>query len=192
MKALTKNRAALLRLFYTNPDQSYYMQEIGRILGKKPGYFQRTLNTMVDEQILVSEPKVNARYFRANKDYPLYEELKSIIFKTVGVLGSIRQIFRNLESVKYCFIYGSFAKDEQTSMSDIDLVVIGDADQDMINKKLDRLEQSLKREINYKMYGLNEFRRALRNEEPFISEIMRDKKIMVIGDENELRKIHKG
>jgi len=186
VKELTKNRAALLRLFYTNPDQSYYMQEIGRILGKKPGYFQRTLNKMVDEQILVSEPKANVRYFKANKDYQLYEELKSIVFKTVGVLGSIREIFQNVGGVEYCFIYGSFAKNEQTSMSDVDLVVVGDVDEDIIIKKLDRLEQVLKREINY---TLNEFRRVLRNKEPFVSEIVRDKKTMVIGDEDELRKI---
>lgn len=37
MKPLTKNRAELLKLFFTNPDRDFYMQEIGRILGKKPG-----------------------------------------------------------------------------------------------------------------------------------------------------------
>lgn len=191
MKKLTKNRAALLRLFYTNPDQSYYMQEIGRILGKKPGYFQRTLNNMVDEQILVSELKANARYFRANKDYPLYEELKSIVFKTVGVLGTIREVLRKVGGIQYCFIYGSFARNEQTSMSDIDLVIIGAVDEDIINKQLDGLEKVLKREINYKIYTPGELHRMLRKREPFISEIMRGKKTIVIGDENELRKIHK-
>lgn len=191
MKELTKNRAALLRLFYTNPDQSYYMQEIGRILGKKPGYFQRTLNKMVAAQILVSEPKANVRYFKANKDYPLYEELKSIVFKTVGVLGSIRDIFQNMGGVEYCFMYGSFAKDEQNSVSDVDLVIVGDVDEDIVIKKLDRLEQVLKREINYKLYAMNDLRRALRNREPFISAVVRDKKIMVVGNEEKLRRIHK-
>jgi predicted nucleotidyltransferase len=191
VRELTKNRAALLRLFYTNPEQSYYMQEIGRILGKKPGYFQRTLNNMVDEQIVVSEPKANARYFMANKDYPLYEELKSIVFKTVGVLGGIREILQKMGGVQYSFIYGSFARNEQTSMSDIDLMIIGIVDEDIVNKQLDGLEKLLKREINYKIYTPGDFRRALRRGEPFISEIMRGKKRMVIGDENELRKIHK-
>lgn len=167
------------------------MQEIGRILGKKPGYFQRTLNNMVEEQILVSELRANARYFKANRDYPLYEELKSIVFKTVGVLGSIREVVRNVGDVEFCFIYGSFARNEQTSMSDIDLVIIGDVDEDTLNKQLDGLEKNLKREINYKIYTPDELRRMLKRQEPFISEIVRSKKIMVIGDENELRKIHK-
>ena len=82
MKRLTKNRAELLTLFFTNPDQSFYMQEIARILGKKPGIFQRTLNNLVSEGIVVSEYKAHARYFKVNKQYPLFKELKNIVFKT--------------------------------------------------------------------------------------------------------------
>jgi predicted nucleotidyltransferase len=189
MKELTRNRAALLRLFYTNPDQSYYMQEIGRMLNKKPGYFQRTLNKMVDEGILVSESKANARYFKVNKNHPLYEELKSIVFKTVGVLGSIREVMRKLDNVEYCYIYGSYAKRKETSLSDIDLVVIGDVDEDEFIKELDKLEQLLKREVNYKLYTMTEFRRAKKKEEPFLMEILKDKKIIVVGEEDELRKV---
>lgn len=64
MKPLTKNRAELLKLFHTNPDRSFYMQEIGRILGKKPGTFQRTLNNMVSEGILTSEYMANCIFRR--------------------------------------------------------------------------------------------------------------------------------
>ncbi len=189
MRELTRNRAALLRLFYTNPDQSYYMQEIGRILNKKPGYFQRTLNKMAEEGILVSESRVNARYFKANKNYPLYEELKSIVFKTIGVLGSLQEIVHEVGIIKYCFIYGSYAKGKETSLSDIDLVIIGDVDEDKLIKDIDNLEEVIRREVNYKLYTMREFSSAIRKESPFILGILRDKKIMVIGDEDELRKI---
>lgn len=81
MKELTKNRARLLKLFYAHPEQAFYMQEIGRILRKKPGVFQRTLYTMEKQGILKSEFKANARYFRANKEYSIYKELRSIISK---------------------------------------------------------------------------------------------------------------
>jgi hypothetical protein len=74
MEVLTKNKAELPKLFFTNPEKSFYMQEIGRILGRKPGVFQRTLNNMVAEGILKSEYKANARYFGINRQYPLYKE----------------------------------------------------------------------------------------------------------------------
>ena len=192
MKPLTKNRAELLRLFFTNPDRTFYMQEIGRTLGKKPGTFQRTLNNMVSEGILESEYKANARYFKVNKNYPLFKELKSIVFKTVGVKGSIKDILEKVGNVQLAFIYGSYAKAKENYLSDIDLAVIGNPDEDKLIKELDKLEEQLKREINYKLYTLKEFKKEVEEKEPFILEILRGKKIMVIGNENELRKISKG
>ena len=192
MKELTKNRAALLRLFLTNPEQSFYMQEIGRILGKKPGNFQRTINNMAKEGILTSEYKANARYFKANKNYPLYKELKSIVFKTVGVVGSLKEILGRIRNINFSFIYGSYAKAKESYLSDIDLVIIGKPNEDRVIKELDRLERVLKREINYKLYTPQEFKKEIKEREPFILEILKDKKIMLIGDENGLQKISKG
>ena len=180
-----------MKLFLTNPDRAFYMQEIGRILGKKPGIFQRTLNNLVSEGILESEYRANARYFKVNKNYPLYKELKSIVFKTVGVSGSLKDILEKIGDVEFAFIYGSFAKAKENYISDIDLVAIGDPDEDELIKELDKLEERLQREINYKLYTLKEFKQEIEEKEPFILEILRNKKVMIVGDEKELRKICK-
>ncbi len=192
MSPLTKTRAALLKLLLTNPERSFYMQEIGRILGKKPGTFQRTINNMASEGILISEYKANARFFKVNKKYPIYKELKSIVFKTVGIQGSIREVLEEIGNVKFSFIYGSYAKAKETYFSDIDIAVIGTADEDKLIKALDRLEDKFQREINYKLYTFKKFKKEIEEKEPFILEIIRDKKIMLIGNENELRKISQG
>jgi outer membrane protein TolC len=83
MKLISKNKAKILKLFYAHPEEQFYIQQIGRLLGKKPGVFQRALNNLEQEGILQSEYKANARFFKINKGYPVYQELKSIIFKTV-------------------------------------------------------------------------------------------------------------
>ncbi len=191
MRVLTKNRAELLKLFLTNPDQSFYIQEIGRILGKKPGIFQRTLNNMEKEGVLVSEYKANARYFKANKEYPLYREFKSIVFKTVGVVRSVKDVLKKVNNINCAFIYGSYAKAKENYISDIDLIIIGNTDEDKLIKEFDKLEEQLKREINYKLYTLTDFKKELKQKEPFLLEILRDKKIMIRGEEDELRKILK-
>jgi len=192
MLKLSKNRAVLLRLFFTNPDQTFYIQEIGRILDKKPGVFQRNLYDMEREGILISEYKANARYFRANKDYPLYKEYKSIVFKTIGVVGSIKEVLEKAGPINFSFLYGSFAKGKENYLSDIDLVIIGSPDENKIIRNIEKLEKKLKREINYKLYLPKEFRDSVRRKDPFLMGVLEDRKIMLIGGENELRKIAEG
>ncbi|MEW6026127.1 MAG: nucleotidyltransferase domain-containing protein [Planctomycetota bacterium] len=199
MKELSKNRAELLKVFLTNPERSFYLQELGRLLGKKPGVFQRTINRMEEQGILTSQYQANARYFRANKNYPLYQELKSIIFKTVGIAGALKDLLGKTAgspanrgktgTIKYAFIYGSYAKKLENHSSDVDLIIVGRCDEDELIRELDKLEKRLRREINYKLYTPETFRREIRQKEPFLKSILKDKKIMLIGAEDELRRI---
>ncbi len=79
---ISKNRFKLLKIFYSHPEKDYYMQEISGLLGKKAGVYQRALNDLEKEGILLSEYKANARFFKINKDCAIYNELKGIIYKS--------------------------------------------------------------------------------------------------------------
>lgn len=190
MNILSKNKADLLGLFFTNPERSFYIQEIGRILDKKPGTFQRTLNNLITEGILTSEYKGNLRFVTVNKNYPIYNELKNIIFKTVGIQGSIKQILKEIGDIRIAFIYGSYAKSKENILSDVDLLIVGDPNEGNLIKKLDSLEEKLKRQINYKLYNFSDFKKEVKGKEPFILRILKDKKIMLVGDKSDLQQIY--
>lgn len=192
MIGLTPNKAELLRLFFTNPDKAFYIRQIGRLLGKKPGVFQKALNTLEKQGILTSEYVANLKYFKVNKDYPLYEEFKHIIFKTVGVVGSIKDVLEKDGNITLAFIYGSYAKGTENILSDIDLIIVGRPDEDLLIKRLDILEGKLSRQINYKLYGPEEFVACIRKKEPFLMSIMKEKRILLFGQDYELRKIRSG
>jgi len=81
MKQFSKNKLKLLRVFYSRPEQQFYIQELGRILGKKPGVFQRALYSLEKEGVLKSAFRANARFFGINKEYLFYKEFKSIVQK---------------------------------------------------------------------------------------------------------------
>lgn len=180
---VSQNQLLLLGLFYTNPEKSYYMQEVGRILGKKPGVFQRTLNALTQEGILHSEYRGHARFFQANTQHPLYPELRGIVAKTSGVEGTLRHLVEQLKDVKMALIYGSFAKGNEREDSDVDLLVVGNprAETALI-KKLRLLEERLRREINYKFYSELEFRKKRTREDSFLEEILTDKKVVLKGN----------
>jgi len=81
MKQFSKNTLKLLKIFYAYPEQQFYIQELGRILKKKPGVFQRALYNLEKEGALKSEFKANARFFSINKGYLFYKEFRSIVAK---------------------------------------------------------------------------------------------------------------
>lgn len=83
---LSKGTLKLLRFFYSHPEEEFYIQQLGRILKKKPGVFQRALYKLEKEGVLKSDYKANARFFRANKNYSFYNEFRSIAFKVAVVI----------------------------------------------------------------------------------------------------------
>lgn len=159
------------------------MQEVGKILGKKPGVFQRTLNALAEEGWLKSEYRAHARFFQANTQHPIYPELKRIVAKTVGAEGALRELVGKLPEVKIALLYGSFAKGTERQDSDVDLLIVGKpAAEENLLKKISSLEKKLQREINYKFYDEEEFHRKRTKGDPFLDEVFADKKIVLKGD----------
>ena len=85
MSLIARNKLKVIRLFYLHPDEEYYMQQIGKLLGNKPGVYQRTLNDLEREGVLLSNYKANARFFKTNKNYPMYNELRNIVLKAKNI-----------------------------------------------------------------------------------------------------------
>ena len=180
---LSKNQLLLLRIFYTNPHRSFYMQEIGRILEKKPCVFQRTLNALVEEGLLKSEYRAGARFFQVDTLYPLYSEIKRIIAKSVGVGDALREITNRLEEVKLALIYGSFAKGSERMDSDVDILVVGRPQLEVrLLKEIGQLEKKIQREINYKLYSKSEYRKKRAEADPFLQEVLTDQIILLKGN----------
>lgn len=185
MLKLSQTKINILGILLTNPERSFYMREIGKILNCKPGVFQKSINELVKEEILLNEFKANARFFKANLQYPLYKELKNVILKTVGIIGSLKEVLKKIAGIKLAFIYGSYAQEKEHSLSDIDIIIIGKINEDLVVKQLDKLENELKREFNYKIYSNSDFLKYKKSDS-FLKNILKDKKIMLVGTENEL------
>ena len=110
----------------------------------------------------------------------------------MGIQGSIRQILKEIGDIRIAFIYGSYAKSRENILSDVDLLIVGDPDEGNLIKKLDDLEEKLKRQINYKLYNFNDFKKEIKEKEPFILGILKDKKIILMGDKNDLQEVYSG
>lgn len=185
----TKNQTLILELFFNNPEKSYYLRELGRIIGKQPGVFQKDINKLVESGILISEYKAKSRFFKLNKSHPLYKELRSIFFKTIGAEGRLRKILKSIKNIEIAFIFGSFAKRREDSFSDIDLMIIGNPNEDELILEISKLESRLDREINYHIFSLADWKKGLKEKSSFLENILSQPKIFLIGNKDELSRI---
>jgi predicted nucleotidyltransferase len=182
----SRTRKELFRLYFTNPDQEYYLRELERILRTPVSMIRKELTRLKEEGLFLSRKKGNLTYYLLNQSYPLFDELKSIVFKTIGIQGSLREILSKIRGIEVAFIYGSFAKDEQTGKSDIDLLIIGKVDENRVLREINKLEKVLKREINYSIFQRDEFNQKAKEKDPFITDVFKNPKILLVGNENDL------
>lgn len=182
----SKIRQGLFALFFTNPSKKYYLRELHRILGYSAGNIRRELLKFQKDNLFHTEKIGNLLYYSLNAGHPLFDDLKNIISKTVGVEGTLRNILSSIEQIKVAFVYGSFASKLQKATSDIDLMIVGNPDISNLNEKIARLEKRLKRDINTTIYCWEEYKAKKESQSSFILDLQKNPKIMLIGKEDDL------
>lgn len=176
------NQQTLLTLFISNPGMEYHLHEIGRILGKKPGVFQKALNALEKQGVLRSRMRGNQRLVSLNKQYPLLGEVTKIIQKTVGVEALLKEVVSRDRGIQDAFIFGSYAKDKMRSASDIDLILVLEKEvEDIFLKAIEKIEKQIQREINPKFYSLKEYARKKKEGDPFLKEVLNTTHIVLKG-----------
>lgn len=182
----SKIRIKLLTLFFTNTEGRFFLREVQRLIGGDVAGVKRELDNLVSIGLLSSEKVSNLKYYSLKRDFPLFDELKSIIFKTTGVKGAVKEALQELPGAVFAFIYGSYAKGKERAASDIDLFLIGEIDISRLNVIINYLEERLKREINYTVYRKSEYDQRKQEKDGFIAEVLKGRKIMLKGSESEL------
>jgi len=179
-------RRDLLTIFFTNPSKKYYLRELERLLCYSAGNIRRELLKFKGDGILLTEQTGNLVFYTLNIRHPLFRELKSLISKTIGLEGALRNVLCGLRGIKTAFIYGSFASGKEKATSDIDVMVIGDFNNSRLHELIMKLERKLNREINVTVYSREEYLRRKSEHRGFITELINNPKIMLAGKEDDL------
>lgn len=167
----------LLNYFFLNPEESLYVNELSRNLALDKRNLVKKIKELEMKGVLKSEARGNLKLYSINKDYPLYNEYRKIVVKTIGFEESLRNALKNVKAIKDAFIYGSYAKNKMDTHSDIDLLVVGSHNIISLQKKLNKLQKEINREINVINMNEKEFRRKVKNKDPFIMGVLRNKHI---------------
>lgn len=177
----SRTRSNLLGFFFTHADEGYYVRELASLIHEDAGNLSRELRRLEHEGLLCARMKGRIKFYTLNKDYPLYADIKKIVFKTEGVEGVLRKLVLLHKGIALSFIYGSFAKGVEKKVSDVDLVVVGKFNRDRFTGELRSLESRLSREINFVSYTKEEFERERKKTGSFLNVVLKGKVIVLRG-----------
>jgi predicted nucleotidyltransferase len=163
----------VLGLLFGQPGRSFFATELIRLAGCGTGAVQRELARLAASG-LVSVTRVgNQKHYCANNDSPIFNELHSLVVKTVGLAGPLREALAPFSGrIRAAFVYGSVAKGTDTAKSDIDLMVLADdlayAD---LYEALQAVEAAVHRPVNPNLMTPAEWQRKWAEGNPFVVKV---------------------
>ncbi|HSY50094.1 MAG TPA: nucleotidyltransferase domain-containing protein [Thermoanaerobaculia bacterium] len=182
---LTKTQQRVLLLFFGQPDRSFFKQELIDRAGSGSGAVQRELARLVDSGLVTVSRIGSQKHYQANRTAPVFEDLRGIVTKTIGLADPLRAALRPLaKRIELALVYGSVAKGNDRAQSDIDLLVVGDdLTLEDLFARLGPVEKKVGRTINPTLYTHEEFARR-RSGNAFLQKVLREEHIVLIGTEN--------
>jgi len=183
-------RIAILGLFLLNPSYRFYMREVATRSGQPIRAVQRELGRLEAVGLLSHTMDGNRKYYQINKNCPIFPELKAIFLKTFALGDTLRQhLLRAEKGIIVAFIYGSYAKAQETATSDIDLFVVGDITASELSKVLSPAKEGLRREINAVAMPSQELKAKVKAENHFILSVLNEPKLFLVGDNDDIESI---
>lgn len=187
-----KTRQALLAQLYGRADEEHLQENLIQLAGLGRGSVQRELEFLTQAAVVRRTVRGRQVYFQANADCPIYDELRGLVVKTVGVADALRSALVPLsDRIRIAFVYGSVAKGVERSASDVDVMIIGEASFADISGALSSAQKAIGREVNPSVYSPSDFRAKLAAKQHFLRSVMKEKKIFLVGDARELARLAK-
>ncbi len=174
-------RVEILGYLFFDKKESY-IREISKKLRISPSAVKREIDNLTELGII----KKDERKIILNESSSILNDLRNIFLKTDFIIYPIRESLKN-NKIKFAFVFGSFARGDYETKSDVDLMVVGDVKLGEVIKTISMSEKKVGKDINPVVWSVENLKKEKNS--GFVRDIFRKGIIMVKGDENELRKI---
>ncbi len=179
----TSTQQRVLALLFGQPNRSFFVTELMSLADSGRGAVQRELGRLAQSGLVTVTKVGSQKHYQANRDSPLFEELCSIIKKTVGLQEPVRAALEPLANkISLALIYGSIAKRSDTAASDIDLLIVSDElTLEEIYAALAPVEKLLDRSVNPTLYTSKEFGHRRKTRNSFVTRVLENPYIVLEG-----------
>lgn len=142
----------IMALTYLEPERRFAIPEIVAALNRPQPTVAREVDRLAEAGLLETELVRGRRSVWAAVDSPIFEELQSLLLKTLGPKAVLENELEGLPAVRHAMIYGSwarrFAGESGPIPADIDLLVVGGVDVGEVRVRAERASARLHRDVN--------------------------------------------
>lgn len=167
----SRTRQRILALLFDRPERRTHLRGISRALGVSAGTTARELERLVDAGLVTRSTEGRQVYFQAAADSPLFDAVRTIVRRTVAAPDTLRRHLAGLRGVERAYIYGSYARGEETAASDIDLMIVGHPDVDELTDRVGAAEGELGRTVNPTILTEDELADRRKHRDRFIASV---------------------
>lgn len=182
----SRSRAAVFKLLFSGSERELHLREIQRRSGLNDSTLRQELKKLVRLDLVKRRKDSNRVYYRANRDHPLFTEIRNLVIKTTGMVQVLHEAIET-QQVNVAFVFGSIATGEETAGSDVDLLVIGDIGLRALSELLSGCSEVIGREVNPYVMTRDEYRKRVASDEHFITHVLKSPKLFVVGTDHDLK-----
>lgn len=175
-------QARVLALLLLHPERRWPSPELQRRLRVPEPTLRRELARLVDAGLVVVDWAGRTKIFAAATESPLYEPLRELLERTLGVEAELRQRLAELDGVELAAIFGSWAEERVRPGSDVDILVVGDVDFDEVADRVREVEEIADREVHLFVYGREELERKRAEGSGFVRKLLAGPLKVLVGD----------
>lgn len=179
----------VLALLFGQPNRTFQMSELISLVNSGVGAVHRIIVRLVKSGLVNEEIIGRTKFFRANSESPVFQELYGIVIKTVALTIPLQSALAPyIDSISSAFIYGSIASGTDNASSDIDVIIIGEELRytDILSA-MQSVEAEVKRTVSVRILTCNEWKSKVEGHNPFTTRVLDQPKIFLKGSENDIR-----
>ncbi len=178
-------RIGILSHFFFHPGETIHVRGLASFLGEPAGTVARELAKLEKGGFLCSHAVGNQKHYSLDEDNAILEDLRNIFLKVSGAGFALKGDLEGMFGVEIAFIFGSYAEGRADASSDLDLMIVGDADEKVLAPIIAAIEGRLARPINYVLYPRDEVATRLGRKGDFVHEVFSGRRLLLIGNEND-------
>jgi len=152
----SKTRIKLLVRFFFNPQTRSYLRELAKEFNVSTNSVRKELNQLTKTNLLKCEKNGRQIQYMANKDHPLFPELKSMVGKVMGIDHVIDDLAGRLGELERAYLIDDYAEGKDSGI--IDLVLVGNIDPYHLDDLSRKSERYIKRKIRSLVLNRNEYK----------------------------------